>query len=124
LCQTSWFAVTTFGDSSSCCSVEAEEGAVAQVTARLHRPVTLRREKPVDNDEDFDRLVIRVVDAFGEAALGAALVRALEDLPYQPLDASLWHLLPASSRKRAIMVDGHVLATRFAEQLRRLVKPH
>jgi len=78
----------------------------------------------VDNDEDFDRLVIRVIDTFGEAALGVALVRALEDLPYHPPDASLWHLVPDASRKRAIMVDAHVLATRFAEQLRQLVRPH
>jgi hypothetical protein len=78
----------------------------------------------VDNDEDLDRLVIRVIDAFGEAALGVALERALEDLPFHPLDASLSHLVPAASRQRAIMVDAHVLAARFAEQLRQLVRPH
>lgn len=78
----------------------------------------------MDNDEDLDQLVIRVVDAFGEDALGVALVRALEDLPYHPLDESLWHLIPAASRERAVMVDAHVLTTRFAEQLRQLVRPH
>jgi hypothetical protein len=93
------------------------------VTVQLHGPVSLTT-KPVENDEDLDQLVVRVIDAFGEAALGVALVRALEDLPYYPLDASLWHLIPAASRRRAVMVDAHVLTTRFAEQLRHLVRPH
>ena len=78
----------------------------------------------MDNDEDFDQLVGRVIDAFGEAALGVALVRALRDLPYHPLDPSLWHVVPPGSRERAVVVDGHVLTRRFAEQLRQLVRAH
>jgi hypothetical protein len=79
--------------------------------------------KPVEDHEDLNQLVIRAIDAFGEAALGVALVRAVEDLPYHPLDASLRHLVPAVSRQRAVMVEAHVLTTRFAEQLRHLVRP-
>jgi hypothetical protein len=77
-----------------------------------------------DDEQELDELVMLVIDVCGEWALGAALARALEDLPYCPLDPSLRHLVPESSRARAVSVDPVVLRERLADQLRRLVRPH
>jgi hypothetical protein len=78
----------------------------------------------VDTDKEFTDLITEFVDVFGEGAFGSAWMRTLENVPHRPLEAPLRHLVPASSRARAVMVDADVVRERLTELVRQLMRPH